>query len=46
MIGEMDVQKIDGQPRTSAPQKPKRVQQDGKIYELDETTNAYIEVAQ
>ena len=46
MIGEMDVQKIDGQPRTTAPQKPKRVKQGGKIYELDETTNAYIEVAQ
>lgn len=46
IIGEMDVQKIDGQPRTAAPQKPKRVKQGGKIYELDETTNAYIEVAQ
>jgi preprotein translocase subunit SecD len=27
-------------------QGPKRVRQGGKIYELDETTNAYIEVAQ
>jgi hypothetical protein len=46
IIGEMDIQKIEGQPRTAAPQKPKRVKQGGKIYELDETTNAYIEVAQ
>jgi hypothetical protein len=46
MIGEMEVQKIEGQPRTAAPQKPKRVKQGGKIYELDETTNAYVEVAQ
>lgn len=46
MIGEMDVQKIEGQSKTAAPQKPKRVKQGEKIYELDETTNAYIEVAQ
>ena len=46
IIGEMDIQKIEGQPRTAAPQKPKRVKQGGKIYELDETTNTYVEFAQ
>jgi hypothetical protein len=46
IIGEMDIQKIEGQPRTASPQKPKRVKQGGKIYELDETTNTYVEFAQ
>jgi hypothetical protein len=32
-------------PATAA-QSPKRVKQNGKIYELDETTNTYVEVAQ
>jgi hypothetical protein len=32
-------------PATTA-QSPKRVRQNGKIYELDETTNTYVEVAQ
>jgi hypothetical protein len=34
------------QPATTAAQGPKRVRQGGKIYELDETTNTYVEVAQ
>jgi hypothetical protein len=31
---------------STAAQSPKRVKQNGKIYELDETTNTYVEVAQ
>jgi len=39
---------VETESQSAAPidQKPKRVRQGGKIYELDETTNAYVEVAQ
>jgi len=46
IIGEQEVLKIEGQPKTSTPQKPKRVRQGGKIYQLDESTDTYVEVAQ
>lgn len=46
IIGEQEVLKIEGQPKPSAPQKPKRVRQGGKIYQLDESTDTYVEVAQ
>lgn len=46
IIGEQEVLKIEGQPKPSTPQKPKRVRQGGKIYQLDESTDTYVEVAQ
>ena len=46
IIGSQEVLKIEGQPKPSAPQKPKRVRQGGKIYQLDESTDTYVEVAQ
>lgn len=50
IVGESEIQNIEVQPKTSSTvqptQKPKRVRQNGKIYQLDETTNNYIEVAQ
>ena len=50
IVGESEIQNIEVQPKTSSTvqptQKPKRVRQNGKIYQLDETTNNYIEVPQ
>jgi len=46
IIGEQEVLKIEGQPKPASPQKPKRVRQGGKIYQLDESTDTYVEVAQ
>jgi hypothetical protein len=46
IIGEQEILKIEGQPKPAAPKNPKRVRQGGKIYQLDESTNTYVEVAQ
>lgn len=48
IIGEAEVQKVDTRPSATSisTQKPKRVRQNGKIYQLDETTDTYVEVAQ
>ncbi len=50
IIGEMELQNIDRKTpppsRQGGQQKPKLVKQGGKTYELDESTNDYVEIAQ
>jgi hypothetical protein len=57
MIGEMNVQDTDrgvatpatpsvGQPAGGGAKRPKQVRQNGKTYQLDESTNTYVEVSQ
>ena len=50
IIGEMELQNINRKTpppsRQGGQQKPKLVKQGGKTYELDESTNDYVEIAQ